>query len=307
MRRNLIRQISVGTLVVAIAAAAATSAFAASGSRHNGIRMSNMKGGFGAFMAGGRFGARGGFGLGGLGGGLGLGGPGGPGFGAGPGGGNASILGADVLTPAASFLGVSLSTLESDLNGGKTLAQEAVAKGKTATDLINAIVASEKSVLDAEVSAGWITSTQETNLLTQITNEVTDLVNNGPAVPPSSSSHQSLLQLAATYLNMSVSDLQSALKSGKTLADEVTAAGNGATVSGLVTALLAPTKTELDSQVTAGTITQAQETAILNRLTTKLTNLVNGTQGDATTTQSKMQRVITTAMTIKKHNKLIHL
>lgn len=303
-------------MVVAIAAAACSSAFAASGHARFGARMGgrSQSGGFGPFMAGGRFGGRGGFGFGlggfgggpgGLGGGLGLGGPGAGGPG-GPGGG-ASILAADVLTPAASFLGISASTLESDLNGGKTLAQEAVAKGKTAGDLINAIVASEKSVLDAEVSAGWITSTQETSLLTQITTEVTDLVNNGPAVPPSNAGHTSLLQTAATYLNMSVSDLQSALKSGKTLADEVTAAGGSATVSGLVTALIAPTKTQLDTQVTAGTITQAQETAILNRLTTQLTNFVNGTQGNGSQMQSKLNRVITTAMTVKKHGKLIHL
>ena len=301
MRRKLIRQISIGTVVVAIAAVASSSAFAASSDRGRfGQRLGALQGGFGAFMGGGRggFGFR--FGGPGLGGPQGPGGPGGPGRGAG-------ILGADVLTPAAAFLGVSLSTLESDLNGGKTLAQEATAKGKTAADLINAIVASEKTVLDAEVSAGWITSTQESNLVTGLTNAITDLVNNGPAVPPSNAAHQGLLQTASTYLGISVGDLQTALKSGKSLSDEVTAAGNGKTVDGLVQALLAPAKTQLDGQVTAGTITQAQETAILNRLTTRLTDLVNNTHSNASTTQSALKRVITTALTIKKHNKLVHL
>src|SRR5436853_1020202 len=159
MRRTFIR-VSVGTVVVALAAAAATSAFAASTARghHFGPR------GFGIM------------------GGPGFGGPGfgGPGFGGPRGGG---ILAADVLTPAADYLGVSVSTLQSDLKGGKTLAQEATAKSKTASGLVDAIVAAEKKVLDAENGAGWITDAQETNLLANIKDAVTDLVNNGPGVP----------------------------------------------------------------------------------------------------------------------------
>jgi hypothetical protein len=253
-----------------------------------------MQGGFGPLMGGGRFGLRGGFGLGGPGGPAGLGGPG-PG---GPRGGGAGILGADVLTPAAAYLGISVSSLESDLNGGKTLAQEATAKSKTADGLIDAIVASEKAVLDGDVSAGWITSTQETNLLASLKTAITNLVNNGPAAPPSSSSHQGgLLQLASTYLGISVSDLQTALQSGKSLADEVTAAGNGKTVDGLVQALLAPAKTALDSRVSSGDITQAQETTMLSRLTTQLTNLVNKTHSTTgATTQSKLQRTISVVL-----------
>ena len=54
-------------------------------------------------------------------------------FGAGPGGpGGGGILAFDALTPAAAFLNISVSTLTTDLAGGKTLAQEATAKGKTA-------------------------------------------------------------------------------------------------------------------------------------------------------------------------------
>jgi hypothetical protein len=74
---------------------------------------------------------------------------------------------------------------------------------------------------------------------------------------------------------MSVSDLQTDLEAGKTLADEAKAKGK--TADGLVQALLAPLKTELDKRVTAGDITAAQETAILNRETSHLTDLVNNT------------------------------
>jgi len=268
MQRTFIRRLSVGTAFVLVAAVAATSALAASGNRRHFAGRAG-----GGLIGGPGFGIMGGPGPGmrGLGpmGAFGFGGPGGPR------GGGAGILGADVLTPAASFLNVSLSTLEADLKGGKTLAQEATAKGKTGAGLIDALVASEKTVLDAQNAAGWLTDAQETSVLANLKDAITNLVNNGPAVP--GVTHVGALDTAATYLGMTISDLQAALKSGKTLADEATV--NGKTVDGLVQALLAPMKTALDKRVTAGDITAAQETTLLNNQTTHLTDLVNGKAG----------------------------
>src|SRR5262245_60824182 len=166
MRRNFIRYVSVGTVVVALAAAIGVAAFAAS-SNH-----------------GRDFGPRGGLTIHGFGPGFafGFGFPGGPGLGVKFGGGGVTY--ADVLTPAADYLNVSLSTLQSDLKGGKTLAQEATAKGKTASGVVDAIVAAEKKVLDAQNAAGWLTDAQETALLDNFKDEVTELVNNGPGIPP---------------------------------------------------------------------------------------------------------------------------
>jgi hypothetical protein len=249
-----------------------------------------MLGGGGFAFGGPGFGRRGfggpGFQAGGTGGPW-MGGPGmgGPGFG-GPGGGG--ILGADVLTPAASFLGIPVATLESDLAGGKTLAQEATAKGKTAADLITALVAAEKAILDGDKAAGWITADQETAMLGRLTNAITDLVNSGPPLPPSGQSGgpEGLLQTAATYLGLSVSALQTDLTGGKSLADVVTSVGNGKTVDGLVSALEAPAQTALNTAVTDGKITQAQESAILAKMTTALTNLVNNTKPSPGSTNS---------------------
>jgi hypothetical protein len=267
MRRTLFRVTAIGTIAL-VAAALASSAFGAHGH------------GYGPRMGVRTFGP-GGFGPGGLGIGFGrpIGGPGlafgehgGPGMG--PGGGGPIF--ADVLTPSASFLGLSVSTLASDLNGGKTLAQEATAKGKTASDLINAIVAAQKTNLDNQKAAGWITADQETALLQHYTDEVTELVNNGPGVPPGGGRPGGVLSTAATFLGMSVSDVQSALKSGKTLADLATSKGKS--VSDLVNALIAPAKTNLDQAVKDGKITSAQEQTIVTSLTTRVTNLVNGTK-----------------------------
>jgi hypothetical protein len=247
-------------VVVALAAAAAVSAFAASSNRGH------------------QFGARGGLTIRGFGPGFGFafGFPGGPGFGIKSGGGGVAY--ADVLTPAADYLNVPLSTLQSDLKGGKTLAQEATAKGKTASGLVDAIVAAEKKVLDAQNAAGWLTDAQESALLDSFKGQVTELVNNGPGVPPVGLKSGGPLQTAADYLGMSVSDLVADLKAGKTLAQEATAKGK--TVDGLVQAMLAPLKSELDKRVTAGDITAAQETTILSHATTMLTNLVNNTKPD---------------------------
>jgi hypothetical protein len=295
MRRTLVR-VTVGAMVAVVAAALAGSALAAKGHGY-GPRMA-----FQGVRAGG-------FGPGGpMGGGFFFEGPGGfgmRGFGMGPGGprgGGSSVLTSDVLTPAANFLGISVSTLASDLNAGKTLAQEATAKGKKADDLISAIVAAQKTNLDNEKAAGWITADQETALLTQYQNALTDLVNNGPSVPPSGKNGGGLLQTAATFLGMSVSDLLSDLKSGKSLADEAKAKGKS--VDDLVTALLAPTKTNLDQAVSDGKITSAQETAIVNKATTALTNLVNNTKpstGQMSSTQMGVLKFAALKAFAKRH------
>jgi D-Tyr-tRNAtyr deacylase len=258
MGRKLIRHVSVGTVVLALAAAAGASAFAASSNRGHqfGQRGGPM------MMRG--FGPGFGFGF------------GGPGFG-GPRGGGGLVY-ADVLTPAAGYLSIPLSTLQSDLKGGKTLAQEATAKGKTASGLIDAVVAAETKVLDAQNAAGWLTDAQETALLANFKDQVTELVNNGPGVPGVGLQNGGPLKTAADYLGLSVSDLVADLKAGKTLAQEATAKGK--TVDGLVQAMLAPLRTELDKRVTAGDITAAQETTIVNHATTMLTNLVNNTKPD---------------------------
>ena len=234
------------------------SAFSARG----GFGFAGMNGGFGG--PGGALGFRGGMG------GHGDHGPGGPG-GAGP-------VGGIALQSAATYLGISLSTLTADLNSGKSLAEEAVAKGKTAAGLISAIVADAKSNLDAQVAAGWLTSAQETKLVDALTTQVTNLVNNGPEGhgPGSGAlSQASLLGSAATYLGVTVSDLRTALESGKSLATVAT--DKGKTPSGLITALTTAAKAKLDAAVTAGTLTQAQEDSIVASLNDRITSFVNAT------------------------------
>ncbi len=110
-------------------------------------------------------------GVGGGGHGFGHGGPGGGPWG-GPGGGPFGNLDA-----AASYLGVTSAGLQTDLQGGQTLAQVAAAQGKTVDGLVSALVTAAKSDLDAQVTAGNLTAAQETSIESNLTAHITDLVN----------------------------------------------------------------------------------------------------------------------------------
>jgi hypothetical protein len=291
MQRTLFRLIFVGALTGALVAVSAGSAFAAHGHGRFAPRFGGNGGPGGPGGPGGFFGGPGGFG----------GGMGGPGMRGPDGPGGGGVLNADVLTAAASCLKISsVSTLTSDLAGGKTLAQEATANGSTAAALISCLVAAQTKVYDNDKAAGWITADQETALVSGYTDAVTDLVNNGPPVPPGPGGGQGgPLQAAASYLGVSVLDLVADLKSGKSLAD-IVGATSGKSVDGLVQALEAPVKTKLDATVTAGTITQAQENAILAEMTIHLTNLVNKTPPTQSNTVRKNLKKF---MTLHRYNR----
>jgi hypothetical protein len=85
-----------------------------------------------------------------------------------------------------------------------------------------------------------------------------------------------VLSAAASYLGVTVDQLETDLKSGKTLA-QLVAATTGKTVAGLKAAIQAAAKTQLDQAVAAGTITSAQEQTALDQLNANLDGIVNGT------------------------------
>jgi hypothetical protein len=81
------------------------------------------------------------------------------------------------LDAAARYLGLTKTQLHSDLESGKTLAQVAQAHGKSASGLVDALVADVKQHLDAAVAAGRITKAQETETLNGLRDRITNLVN----------------------------------------------------------------------------------------------------------------------------------
>ncbi len=125
----------------------------------------------------------------------GRGGPGDHGHGRGfdgPGGGGMS------LDAAATYIGVTATDLRTQLAAGKTLATIATDNGKTVDGLKAALTAAATKDLDAAVTAGTLTATQETKILadlpTRLDHEINEVHSGGPGAggpggpPPSDSS-----------------------------------------------------------------------------------------------------------------------
>ena len=83
-----------------------------------------------------------------------------------------------IIKSGLAYLGVDLKTLFTQLHSGKTLAEVANATpGKSASGLVDAVVAATKTKLDAQVAAGKLTAAQETSFLATFRTNVTALVN----------------------------------------------------------------------------------------------------------------------------------
>jgi uncharacterized protein YidB (DUF937 family) len=86
------------------------------------------------------------------------------------------------------------------------------------------------------------------------------------------------IEAAAGYLGLTDAQLRSELESGKSLAQ--VAQAHGKSVAGLVDAMVNAAKSKLDDAVSAGRLTQAQESEMLSGLRDRITNLVNATGMD---------------------------
>ena len=81
----------------------------------------------------------------------------------------------------ATYLGLTDAQVKTQLQSGKTLAEIAVAQGKTATGLQDVIVTAITADLDAAVTAGKLTAAQETSMLAGLKTHVADIVtHSGP-------------------------------------------------------------------------------------------------------------------------------
>ncbi len=168
--------------------------------------------------------------------------------------------GANLLSAAATYIGISESDLRTQLQAGKSLADVAVANGKTRDGLIAALVKAA-------------------------TTDITTLVdkqNPFPAGGPGGRGDMRMfggdeLTTAATYLGVSATDLRTQLQSGKTLAD-IAKATSGKTVDGLIQAIVTAETTEIDQAVKDGKITADQATRMKTNLTQRVTDMVSATR-----------------------------
>ena len=92
-----------------------------------------------------------------------------------PRGGHVGRLGS--LDAAADYLGVTEAQIRADLESGKSLAQIARDRSKSVDGLVGALVTAAKERLDAAVTAGRLTRAQADEMLEDLQDRITEVVN----------------------------------------------------------------------------------------------------------------------------------
>jgi hypothetical protein len=145
--------------------------------------------------------------------------------------------------------------------------------GISSAKLTAALQKALENQVDAALSAGTITQAQADQLKSAIESGQMPLLGlRGPG--GHGLGRGADLSTAASYLGVTVADLQGSLASGKSLAD--VAKAQGKSVSGLVSVLVDPAKQRLDDAVSAGRLSDAQRKSILADLQQRIEDLVNG-------------------------------
>jgi hypothetical protein len=162
---------------------------------------------------------------------------------------------------AAKALNLSTTVLQSDLKGGKTLAELAVQQGTTATALEGTLEADAKALVAQAVSKGTITTTQASQIDAHLPAMITAWVNGKfPHMMFRMGPWGGLMKDAATALNLSPTVLRQDLAQGDTLAQ--LAAKQGSTAAALEATLVKDVESQLAKAVSAGKLTAAQEQKI---------------------------------------------
>ena len=162
------------------------------------------------------------------------------------------------LATAATYIGITEAQLRTELETGKSLADVAVAHGKTRDGLIAALTQAA-------------------------TTEITTLVDkkNPFPVPPAGAGRRfhiegAPLAAAAKYLGINEADLHTKLQGGQTLA-QIAAATAGKSRDGLIAALVADENAKIDQAQKDGKLTADQATQLKSNVTTRVTAIVDGT------------------------------
>jgi DNA-binding phage protein len=147
----------------------------------------------------------------------------------------------NVLTTAATYIGITEAALRTELQTGKSLADIAVAHGKTRDGLIAALTADAAKAIATAVDQPGTSFPGGRGgpggLRANITNDEA---------------------AAAAYLGTTEADLRTKQQAGQTLAQIAVAAGK--TRDGLIAAMVADGNAKIDAALAAGTITAAQAT-----------------------------------------------
>ncbi len=147
--------------------------------------------------------------------------------------------------------------------------------GVSAAKLDAALKQALENRVDAALEAGTLTAAQAADLKERIEAGEVPLIGIGPG-PGRHRGHHGFVDFAAAagYLGVTEANLRASLEDGDTLAE--VAKANGKTTAGLVDALVAAAKADLDERVEAGRLTSAQLATILADLESRIDDVVNG-------------------------------
>ena len=178
------------------------------------------------------------------------------------------------LDAAAKAMALDRDQLLTRLRGGTSLADVAKAQNVSIDDVRAAARAAAKAELDKAVSAGDLTPAQADEELAEIVDRIEQLRGGfffGPGRGPGPGgpgfhfrSNGGVLGAAAKALKLSEAQLFNRLRNGQTL--QQIADAQGVSLADVRAAARAKAKQELDQEVSAGHLTQAQADALLQRI-----------------------------------------
>jgi len=172
------------------------------------------------------------------------------------------------FTAAATYIGITEAQLRTELGTDKSLADVAIAHGKTRDGLIAALTAAQQQNIATLVDQKGIGARPNP----------ANGYGPGPGFGrgPGDRVTGDYIAAAATYLGTTTSDLQTKIRAGQTLA-QIANATAGKSRDGLFNALVADATAKIDAAQKAGTITADQATQLKSNLSTRLAQLVDTT------------------------------
>jgi DNA-binding CsgD family transcriptional regulator len=190
------------------------------------------------------------------------------------------------LAEAATALGMTEAELTTELKAGKSIADVAKAKNIDLDAVIAKLTAAFKAHLDEEVASGKHTQAEADAKLAEFKTRITTMVNtaglpmhggkggHGPGGKGGHGPQKFATAQLATTLKLTEAELQTELKSGKTI--KQIADAQNVDIADVKTTLTADFKAHLDEEVASGEHTQAEADAKLAEFKTRLDDMVNG-------------------------------
>ena len=170
------------------------------------------------------------------------------------------------VAAAANYIGITEAQLRTELGTDKSLADVAIAHGKTRDGLIAALTAAQQQDIATLVDQKGIGARPNP------ANGPGPGFGRGPGDRVTGDSEAA----AAAYLGTTEADLETKVRAGQTLA-QIANATAGKSRDGLVNALVADATAKIDAAQKAGTVTADQATQLKANLSTRIAQLVDRT------------------------------